>query len=112
MQVEAKVDERRVEPRLDTSQGSVEIDGVVYPLRNWSRRGFLAGPYTGGHQEGDRIRISCAIPFSGKILELGGEALVIRVDGEGQELAALLVVKGNAWNEAFAQYFKARAPSS
>ncbi len=97
--------ERRAEQRLPVEHGTVVIDDQTYPLKNWSTRGFLAMSYTGNHKEGDRISVRFSVLFVERQLEFSGEARVIRVDAERQELAGLLVLMGEEWNDAFSRYF-------
>ncbi len=97
--------ERRSESRLPVEHGTVVIGDQTYPLKNWSTRGFLASSYTGDHKEGDRISIRFSVAFVERQLEFSGEARVIRVDAEAQELAGLLVLMGEEWNDAFSRYF-------
>ena len=97
--------ERRAEPRLPVENGTVVIDDQTYPLKNWSTRGFLAMSYTGDHKEGDRISVRFSVLFVERQLEFSGEARVIRVDAESGELAGLLVLMGEEWNDAFSRYF-------
>ncbi len=96
---------RRSEPRLPVEHGTVVIDDQTYPLKNWSTRGFLASSYTGDHKEGDRISVRFSVLFVERQLEFSGEAQVIRVDAGRQELAGLLVLMGEEWNDAFSRYF-------
>ena len=97
--------EKRSEARLPVDHGTVVIGDQTYPLKNWSTRGFLASLYTGDHKEGDRISVRFSVSFVERQLEFSGEARVIRVDAESQELAGLLVVMGDEWNDAFSRYF-------
>jgi hypothetical protein len=97
--------DRRTDQRLPVEHGTVVIGDQTYPLKNWSTRGFLASSYTGDHKEGDRISVRFSVLFVERQLEFSGEARVIRVDAERQELAGLLVLMGEEWNDAFSRYF-------
>ncbi len=107
--------ERRSEPRSPVEHGTVVIgpvehgtvviDDQIYPLKNLSTRGFLASSYTGDHKEGARILVRFSVLFVERQLKFSGEARVIRVDAERQELAGLLVVMDEDWNDAFSRYF-------
>lgn len=57
----------------------VEVDGVKFPLRNWSPVGLLFGPCPSGIVVGDRLPISVMIRNSALSLEFAARAVVLRI---------------------------------
>jgi hypothetical protein len=82
--------ERRRDPRLAVTHGTVWIAGRAYPLSNLSARGFLATGYAGDHIEGDWVDIRLAVRLADAEIDMAGKARVVWVDRYQQEIGAAL----------------------
>ena len=96
---------RRREPREDVDDGSVEIDGHAYPVKNWSARGFMAKPCDVDYNIADQLDVKIAIRFPIEKIEFGCRAIVVRIDKKRQELAAAYVTLNDAAQLAIAKHF-------
>ncbi len=84
-----KSKERRSEPRVDLDRATVRLEDRVYPLKNWSAHGFLAGSYGGELKVGDKVEIRVSVPFVGVAREFSGLARVVRVDEDRAEIGGI-----------------------
>jgi hypothetical protein len=97
---------RRRETRRAAAGGKVEIDGRAYPVANWSYSGFLAGAYAGDRKAGDRVDITFTVETGGgQTLAFACEAMMVRVDPEGQKLVGAFVDMDPATRTKLARYF-------
>ncbi len=102
-----KSKERRSEPRLDLDRATVRLEGRVYPLKNWSAHGLLAGSYGGELKVGDKVEVRLSVPFVGVAREFSGLARVVRVDEDRAEIAGNLEAVGEEWSsDALDAYFR------
>lgn len=102
-----KSKERRSEPRVDLDRATVRLEDRVYPLKNWSAHGFLAGSYDGELKVGDKVEIRVSVPFVGVAREFSGLARVVRVDEDRAEIVGYMEAMGAEWSsEALDAYFR------
>ncbi|MBI1775967.1 MAG: hypothetical protein HYR63_11530 [Proteobacteria bacterium] len=72
----------RQAPRVPTPpQCVVKIDSKIYPLRNWSTLGFLAGSYEGDLIVKQRIKLAIAVRQDHFNIAFDAEAVVVRIEG-------------------------------
>ncbi len=81
--------DRRREPREDVSGATAEIMGDTYPLKNWSRGGFLATSCTADYVVGDELDARFSIPIPGRRLDFACRAAVVRVERDEQNIAGV-----------------------
>lgn len=81
--------DRRLEPRGVRVEGRVALGGRHYRLKDWSRRGFSAVGVAAEHYPGDKITLSVEVDLEGESLQFDCRAIVVWVDRERQELAAV-----------------------
>ncbi len=84
--------DKRLSLREETAEAVVEIWGDTYPVKNWSNSGFLAASCTLDRKEGDEVEIDFSVPLRYRRLEFNCRALVVKVDKDKQELAAMFVM--------------------
>lgn len=102
-----KSKERRSELRINLDRATVRLEGGVYPLKNWSAHGALAGSYGGELKVGDKVEIRISVPFVGVAREFSGLARVVRVDEDRAEVAGFMEVVGEEWSsDALDAYFR------
>ena len=97
--------EKRRDPRENVEDGEVEINGRTYPLCEWSRRAFMAKPCDIDCNTTDRIEIEFRVRYPDKRIEFSSRAIVVRIDKERQELAAIFVMLDEAAQTAIANHF-------
>jgi len=81
--------ERRLEPRGDRIDGRISLDGRNYPLKDWSRRGFSAVGVGTLLYPGDKVALSVEIDLEGEPISFDCSAVVVWVDRERKEVAAV-----------------------
>ena len=96
---------RRREPREEVDDGSVEIDGHAYPIKNWSTRGFMAKPCDVDCNIADQLDIKIAVRFASEEIEFRSHAIVVRIDKKRRELAAAYVMLNDVARLAIAKHF-------
>ena len=96
---------RRRGLREEVDDGSVEIDGRTYPVKNWSARGFMAKPCDVDCNIADELDVEFALRFAGQKIEFSCRAIVVRIDKKRQELAATYVMLDDAAQLAIAKHF-------
>ncbi len=102
-----KSKERRSELRVELDRATVRLEGRVYPLKNWSEHGALAGSYGGELKVGDKVEVRLSVPFVGVAREFSGLARVVRVDQGRAEIAGHMEVVGEEWSsDALDAYFR------
>ena len=101
----------RREPREEVDDGSVEIDGRTYSVKNWSAHGFMATPCDVDCNIADQLDVKIAIRFASEKIEFGCRAIVVRIDKKRQELAAALVMLDDAAKRAVTIHFGAGSTS-
>ncbi len=79
--------DRRREPREEVTDGTVRMSGETWPLKDWSRNGFLAKPCTAEFKIDDELDISISVPIPSRRLEFSCPAVLVRVDRGNQEVA-------------------------
>ncbi len=97
--------QRRGEPREIVEDGEVEIYGQVYRVHDWSSRAFMAKPCDADCKITNRIDIKFSARFSDERIEFASRAVVIRIDKERQELAALFAMLDEDAQVAIAKHF-------
>src|SRR3546814_8214351 len=60
--------ERRRDPRRLVIDGRIAFGGRVYPLKDWSHRGFAASGVGADHCPGDRLLLTAEIPLTDETL--------------------------------------------
>ena len=85
------VNERRDGERRPVENGSVELDGVRYPLVNWSYSGFLARDYTGDRKSRERVDVKLTFELDDGPFEFTSKAYLVQVDRDGNKLVGSLV---------------------
>lgn len=83
--------DRRLEPRGTRIDGQIDLGGRCYRLKDWSRRGFSAVGVGAEHYPGDKIALSVEVRLDGDVLRFDCYAVVVWVDRERQELAAVFI---------------------
>lgn len=81
--------ERRQEPRGTRIEGQISLDGRNYPLKDWSRRGFSAVGVGTLLYPGDKVTVSVEIDLEGEQLTFDCSAVVVWVERERKEVAAV-----------------------
>ena len=92
-----KKDKRR-ERREDVVDGLVEfveIEGDLYPIKNWNSQGFMAMFYHGDLREGTVVEIFFSVPLAEKRVEMNCQAAIRRVDRRKNEIAASFINMDN-----------------
>jgi hypothetical protein len=80
--------ENRCTNRKMPENGTMEINGGLYNLRNWGHAGFMVSGEA-DFTEGDKVAIKVSIPLKDKVLEFAGSAILTRVDKFNREVAGL-----------------------
>ena len=102
---ESEADRRR-ETRKGTPGGTVEIDGQVYPVANWSYSGFLAVSYAGDRKAGERVDITFTVEIgTGQAFAFACKAMMVRVDPEAQKLVGAFFEMDAATRAKLSRYF-------
>lgn len=83
--------ERRDGDRRPVKNGSVELDGVCYPLVNWSYSGFLARGYGGARQSRERVDVTLTFDLDDGPFEFTTKVYLVQVDREGEQLVGSFV---------------------
>ena len=97
--------DRRREQREEVDDGSVEIDGHIYPVKNWSAHGFMAKPCDVDCNIGDHLDVKIAIRFAIEKIEFRCRAIVVRLDKKKQELGAAIIMLDDAAQLAVTSHF-------
>ena len=97
--------DRRREPREQIEDGEVEIRGRTYRLNDWTPRAFMAKPCDVDCNITDRLDVTVRIRYPDKNIEFACRAIVVRIDKEGQELAAYFAMLDEAAETAIANHF-------
>ncbi len=84
--------DNRKEPREEVREGSVRIYRERYPLKDWSRSGFLTAPCALGLDEGKELNISVSVTLAKKRLDFDCKAVVVRANDKNEEVACLFVM--------------------
>jgi len=103
--------ERRREPRIAAIDGSVEIDGQAYPIKNWSSAGFLATSRVIERDVTDGLDIRFRARLGQRMLDIACRAIVVRIDADRQLLAGRFTKLDDAAMCQIAQHFAAGAAS-
>ncbi len=103
--------DRRRNPREDVDDGSVEIDGQIYPVKNWSARGFMAKPCDVACNIADELDVKIVIRFASEVIEFNCHAIVVRIDEKRLELGAAFVKLDDAAQFAVASHFNDHSTS-
>ena len=103
--------DRRRDPREDVDDGSVEIHGQIFPVKNWSAHGFLAKPCDVGCNIADELDVKIVIRFASEVIEFNCQAIVVRIDKKRLELGAALVKLDDAAELAVARHFDGHSTS-
>lgn len=82
--------ERRRDPRLAVTRGTVWIGGEAYPLSDLSARGFRATAFADDRIEGAWVDIRLAVRLSNLDIDISGKARVVWLDRDRQEIGAAL----------------------
>ena len=96
---------RRREPREQVEDGEVEIRGQTYRLNDWSPRAFMVKPCDIDCNITDRLEVTVRVRYPDKKIEFASRAIVVRIDKEGQELAAYFAMLDAAAKTAIADHF-------
>ncbi len=99
------VPERRQEPRIAAVDGSVEIDGQTYPIKNWSSGGFLATSCVIERDVTDGLDIRFRARLGQQMLDIACRAIVVRIDADRQVLAGRFTKVDDAAMCQIAQHF-------
>ena len=99
------VPERRQEPRIVAVDGTVEIDGQTYPIKNWSSAGFLATSCVIERDVADGLDIRFRARLGQQMLDIACRAIVVRIDADRQLLAGRFAKVDDAAMGQIAQHF-------
>ena len=89
---------RRNMPRQTVQDWTVEINGSLYPLKNWNSFGFLATSCRLECEPGDILDIDFTVRYPNGGYETKLKAKVARVDQERQELAGVFYPIDSDWS--------------
>ena len=106
----SEIDRRRY-PREDVDDGSVEIHGQIFPVKNWSARGFMAKPCDVDCNIADELDVKIVIRFASEVIEFNCQAIVARIDKKRLELGAAFVKLDDADQIAVASHFNDHSTS-
>jgi hypothetical protein len=98
-------EERTREPREEVRDGQVITVFNIYPLKNWSPRGFLVTSCDLVREPGDRLDIDVSIPLPTLRLEFGCRAIVVRTNEDRQELAGVFAGVDDATQAVIDDHF-------
>ncbi len=96
---------RRRDPREEVDDGSVEIGGRTYPVKNWSAHGFMAKPCDVKCNIADQLDTTFTLRFDNEEIEFSCNAIVVRIDKKSQELAAAFVMLNDVARMAITNHF-------
>ena len=99
------VPERRREPRIAAVDGSVEIDGQTYPIKNWNSAGFLATSCAIERDVAEGLDIRFRARLGQRMIDIACRAIVVRVDADRQLLAGRFIKLDDAAMCQIAQHF-------
>ena len=99
------VAERRQEPRIAAVDGSVEIDGQTYPIKNWSSAGFLATSCVIERDAADGLDIRFRAWLGQQTIDIACRATIVRIDADRQLLAGRFTKVDDAAMCQIAQHF-------
>jgi len=97
------------EGREEAIDGTVQIRGAMYPVKNWSSRGFLAAFCGADCKVADRVNITFAVPSAAGNLEFDCRAIVVRVDKDTQQLAGVFISLDESAQKAISVHFGNRS---
>ncbi len=103
------VPERRQEPRIAAVDGTVEIDGQSYPIKNWSSAGFLATSCAIERDVTDGLDIRFQARLGQQLIDIACRATVVRIDADRQLLAGRFTKVDDVAMGRIAQHFAAGA---
>ena len=103
------VPERRQEPRIAAVDGTIEIDGQIYPIKNWSSAGFLATSCAIERDVTDSLDIRFRARLGQQMLDIACRATVVRIDPDRRVLAGRFTKLDDAAMGQIAQHFAAGA---
>lgn len=101
---------QRREQRWVVTDGTVEIDGELCPLINWSYSGFLAESYGGFRRAGDKVDIVFSValeddePEAGRF-EFECQAMLVRIDRESRKVVGAFFEMATATRIEIARHF-------
>src|SRR3546814_15508142 len=87
--------ERRRDPRRLVIDGRIAFGGRVYPLKDWSHRGFAASGVGADHCPGDRLLLTAEIPDRKRVVS--GKSVSVRVDLGGRRILKKKKHIKNSW---------------
>ncbi len=99
------VPERRQESRIVAVDGTVEIDGQTYPIKNWSSAGFLATSCAIERDVAEGLDIRFRALLGQRMLDIACRAIVVRIDADRQLLAGRFTKVDDAAVGQIAQHF-------
>ena len=101
--------ERRHEPRIVAVDGAVEIDGVTYPVRNWSPRGFLVTSCEIERAVKDGLDIRFRAQLGQRMLDVACRAIIVRIDVDRREIVGCFARLDDATMCEIAEHFATSA---
>ena len=84
----AKTDRKQAPVRRGApmASGSIQIDGVTYPLASWSQSGFLAENYAGDRKSRDKVEVAVSVALDDGPFDFTCTAMLVRVDRDGRKV--------------------------
>src|SRR3546814_19609900 len=84
--------ERRRDPRRLVIDGRIAFGGRVYPLKDWSHRGFAASGVGADPCPGDRLLLTAEIPLTAETLCFDCRCVVVWADHPPKALTGTFLV--------------------
>ncbi len=81
--------DRRMLPRIPKVLATVIIDESIFPLNDWSPKGFMVTAYEGRYDVGASFSVTLILPASGNTFRFEAKAKVVRLDKRLKQLAAI-----------------------
>lgn len=103
-------EDRRREVREDLVGGRAEINGEIYPVRNWSAHGFCIGPTILDAKPGDRLDITFHIPLAERTLSFKCRTGVMRCDSDRREVGGVFFNLSEAVQQQIDAHFNIEEP--
>lgn len=100
--------DRRRMARIPEENATLVLDGVSYPLLDWSIEGFRARGQTGSYERGDEARARLIIVHRGEPIGFDTRARIVRVGENVDHIAGQFVSMSKAARKLIAKVYRER----